>query len=233
MVSLVASLFVVAAPLVMIYTPTGDSDNSYPSTRLPSAEYSSKIPAALWVGDSFTAGFGSDRRNPSYPIVVSQRLGWVACLDAQGGTGYLNPGKKNSPNFTPFKGRLASDIRTFRPDLVVIDGGRNDRWAKRDDLFAAARAYINSARRAWPQARIIVVLPTFLSRGLNVDAKDARDAIRSAALAEHVQSIDPLAWGLSGRTDEPGLVSPDGVHPSNRGQVLYSDVLTDALREFS
>ncbi|MBK7625578.1 MAG: SGNH/GDSL hydrolase family protein [Kineosporiaceae bacterium] len=144
---------------------------------------------------------------------MSRRLGWVASLDAQGGTGYLNAGRSNSPKFTPFKGRLASDVGQFRPDLVVIDGGRNDRWAKPDDLVAAARAYLRSVRQARPQARIIVVLPTFLSRRLNVEAEVTRVAIRSAAVAEQVAIVDPLAAGIADRADEPGLVSSDGVHP--------------------
>ena len=191
------------------------------------------VPAALWIGDSFTAGIGGSRAGRPYPGVVSARLGWVSLVDAEGGTGYINDGRANEASFAPFSGRLADDVRRYRPDIVIVDGGRNDRWSTEQDLTKAVTSYLSAVHAAWPQARLVVILPSFLTSKLDADLRDVRLYIRQAAERQGAFVVDPARLGWLSSEPKQVLVSADGVHPNDAGHTWYAAQLTNALRELA
>ena len=219
------------------------------------------VPAALWIGDSFTAGIGGSRAGRPYPGVVSARIGWVSLVDAEGGTGYINDGRANEASFAPFSGRLADDVRRYRPDIVIVDGGRNDRWSTEQDLTKAVTSYLSAVHAAWPQARLVVILPSFLTSKLDADLRDVRlyirqawaefgsagtgwllragrqptlrTYIRQAAERQGAFVVDPARLGWLSSEPKQVLVSADGVHPNDAGHTWYAAQLTNALRELA
>lgn len=55
-------------------------------------------PAALWIGDSYTAATGAPTVGQGEAALTSKALGWDYAIDAEGGTGFLDPGVDGSGN---------------------------------------------------------------------------------------------------------------------------------------
>jgi lysophospholipase L1-like esterase len=184
--------------------------------------------SVLWVGDSYTAGIGATGRK-GYPLAVCDRLRWDCVLDAQGGTGYLADGHNNSDTFTPFLARLDADRARVTPDLVLVDGGRNDERQPPAQVAAAATGYAAGLRAAYPKARIVFVAPTFMHPQTPDEARIAQ-LLKGLAGAEHGWVIDPgaLGWITSDAQGRP-LLAADRVHPNDAGHAYLADRLIQAL----
>ena len=186
---------------------------------------------ALWVGDSFTRGEGADvPEEQTYPYLVSARLGWQCHVDAQNGTGFVNDGFLAGPGLAPLIDRLPGTAQQVRADVVIVDAGRNDCIAADSAVHAAVTRYLTALREAYPRARLIVVLPTLLSRWQPPEYRHVAAVLRDAGPAFGADVVDPAsAPGFA----EPGagaaLVCIDGFHPSAAGQAHYADVLTQLL----
>lgn len=191
-------------------------------------------PMALFIGDSYLAGNGPAEL--SYGCEAALRMGWLCRLASMGGTGYVSGGPANrwvvdqytgkTTSFIERVGRLASQ---YDPDIVVLDGGRNDKLAPPDVVFQAMVATIAEVRRTWPAAQVIVLRPRFL-----VDPDDdlgyddpfiAR--LKSNPAASGVVVLDPI--GSLSDTDTSGLVGPDGINPNRRGESRLTEVLYNSL----
>ena len=98
-------------------------------------------PSVLFIGDSYTAGKGPAEM--SYGCMAAVRMGWLCKLSAVGGTGYVSGGPANrwvDPNIgksTSFSERIPHLAAKYDPAVVVLDGGRNDEFPQRKDVFAA------------------------------------------------------------------------------------------------
>jgi hypothetical protein len=111
--------------------------------------------AALWVGDSFTAGEGAlVPAALTYPHLESSRLGWACHVDAQNGTGFVSDGHPASPDCAPLIHRLPDDVRRYTADVVIVDAGRNDVDASIPRLQAAILEYLTAVRTAYPAAPV-------------------------------------------------------------------------------
>jgi len=190
------------------------------------------VMTALWVGDSFTRGEGADvPAAQTYPYLVSAELGWRCHVDAQNGTGFCNDGYLAGPGLAPLIDRLADTTRRVQADLVIVDAGRNDGMAPEAELRAAITRYFAALRAAYPQARLVVVLPTLLDTTQPWEYRQVATVLRAVGLEHHAAVVDPsTVEGFA----EPGaagaLVCFDGFHPSAAGQAHYADVLTELLR---
>lgn len=187
----------------------------------------------LWVGDSFTAGEGAGvPPRLTYPHVVGERLGWTCHVDAQAGTGFVNDGFAASPEFAPLVRRLPDDVRLFAADVVVVDAGRNDIDAGPTVLERAVDDYLSALRAAYPQAAVVLVLPSLVAAGQPPEYVRVADVLRRAAEAHGARTVDPAAAGaFDGAGPADALVCADGFHPSARGQARYAEVLEPLLRQ--
>jgi lysophospholipase L1-like esterase len=186
-------------------------------------------PAVLWVGDSYAAGVGSSK-GVGYPELVCARLTWDCTVDAQGGTGFVANGHNNSPDFVPFVDRLEEDAARVTPDLVLIDGGRNDEREPPMTLVTAASAYVAQLRATYPEARFVFVVPTFLKPQTVNEARIGR-VLAQLADQQNGELIDPggLEWVRS-EAQGRSLIARDGVHPNDAGHAFVADRLVDALK---
>lgn len=119
---------------------------------------------SAWViGDSLTAGTGAEP-GKGYAERMADLLNWDLHIDAYGGSGYTGVGVQE-PGATEivdnsFPTRL-DELIEAAPDVVVIAGGRNDRYSQVEDVGPVARDYLEAIREALPDTKI-VVLSAFL-----------------------------------------------------------------------
>ncbi|MFC8038910.1 SGNH/GDSL hydrolase family protein [Paenarthrobacter sp. NPDC057355] len=193
-----------------------------PNTEIP------PIPMALWVGDSYTEGTGVREAGQAYPSVTSRSLGYMPIIDAQGGTGFVNDGKKNVATNVPMADRLQKTSAT--PKLVVIDGGRNDGVADFNTVVKpAVTSYLDAVKAKWPDATIVLIVPYYIEgKGVfraftNFYAEEAK---RIGALV-----IDPMAEGWFNGMNTAPLIYTDKIHPNEAGHKLLAEKFTARLKE--
>jgi lysophospholipase L1-like esterase len=191
-------------------------------------------PSVLFIGDSYTAGNGLKELSPS--CIAARKMGWLCELSAVPGTGYISGGPANRFTVDPYVGESTSFVeripklaQIYEPDVVVLDGGRNDLFPPQADVFKAMVATIGEARRAWPTATLVLVRPRFLKKpeddlGFG-DAFIARLMTQPGVAGTVV--IDPISWFTGQSTS--GMLSGDGTHPNQRGEQELADALVDSL----
>jgi lysophospholipase L1-like esterase len=191
-------------------------------------------PSVLFIGDSYTGGSGLAEMSPS--CVAATRMGWLCELSAVPGTGYISGGPANRFTVDPYIGESTSLIERipglaeiYQPDVVILDGGRNDLFPPPDDVFKAMAATVGEARRAWPAATLVFVRPRFLEHpedNLGFDDDFIAHLSRQPG-AEGLVVLDPISWLVN--TDTSGMLSSDGIHPNQLGEQKLATALVDSL----
>jgi len=171
---------------------------------------------AVWVGDSYAAGFPVGAEN-GYACLVGADLDWRVTLDAQGSTGFLGDGSSVNFWYEPAPARLAATAEAApEAETVVVDLGRNDYTFAPAEVEQAAIGYLRDVRGQWPEARLVVILP-WLPDGSTPAALG--EALERAASTVGAETIAPR--------EEWATVSTvaDGVHPDREGyRMLASDL---------
>jgi hypothetical protein len=125
-----------------------------------------KAPSALRlmvVGDSFGAG-----QSATGPVTIWNTPGYIHKLGdllqiedlwsrSIGGTGYLAQG--TSGTAPTFRGRLATDVTPYNPDVVVFQGSINDYNKATSDLTTEIQALHAATKAAMPNVKIIATSP--------------------------------------------------------------------------
>ncbi len=186
-------------------------------------------PIAAFIGDSYTAGAGSQEGGFVRLVAADQK--WTARNLGRGGTGFTT-----EPNQDPAVAQLACSqdycesypemipaAAAVSPDVVVVSGGRNSVGRDPEELRTAIDSFFDELRAALPDARVIVTSPVW-------DDEPAPDALSDIARweaeaaasigAEYVEIGQPLEG-------KPELLSGDGIHPNDEGHdALASAILT-------
>jgi lysophospholipase L1-like esterase len=189
-------------------------------------------PSVLYIGDSYTLGNGSAEM--SYACMVAVRMGWYCHLSALPGTGFISGGPANRfvidrylGTSTSFIERIPHLAAVYQPDVLFLDGGRNDLLAPVEDVFLAMRATINEATQVWPTATIIVIRPRFLKRPSDDLGFDDAFFERLQPTAPKVVVLDPLK--KLAHTDTSAMVGKDEIHPNRQGELAIASALTESL----
>jgi lysophospholipase L1-like esterase len=170
---------------------------------------------ALIVGDSYTAARGSWARQ------ACDVLGWICNVDAQGGTGYVANGHENSERFAPYIGRLPYARETFKADVVIVTGGRND--LQRPGHDAAIHHYFASLRNSFPRARLVAMSPFWQTTDAPPEVEQIRRAVKAAGADVGATWIDTDGWL------NDGLLGPDYVHPNEAGHARIATLAARRL----
>lgn len=192
----------------------------------PSVTPSVRQPAAVFIGDAYTAGVGSD--GTRWTTLVADRLGWTEVNLAHAGTGYLTSatGAKATAacgqDRCPAYGEVVPDAVAASPDVVVISGGRID--ATRDVTNAAATLFTNLRTKA-PEARVVVLSPLWDDAAAPSYLTTEAKAVQKSAQKAGVEYVD-IGQPLTGRTD---LMTSDGVYPNAAGHRAIADVVAAKL----
>jgi len=112
-------------------------------------------PRVVYVGDSFCEGSGATFPGSAIPQRVFENLGWNNYIAAGvGGTGLLATFGTSSN----YRGRFASDVLPFTPDIVILQGSTNDAAGgfTAAQMAAECGAAITALRAALPNVVPIV-----------------------------------------------------------------------------
>jgi lysophospholipase L1-like esterase len=188
-------------------------------------------PTLLVVGDSYAGGV--DPRTVNYPQLVADKMGWNLALDAQGGTGFVHGVDDASPPHRPFIDRLDRDAATYQyhVDYVLIDGGRNDLGESPERVVAAADEYIKNVHSHWPNAKFIIMLPSYATPDVPANQPAVAEGLRRAAESIGAYVIDPVAQRWYRDVDVKPLLWHDGIHLNGDGETYYADKITENLKQ--
>lgn len=226
----VRTLAVVLALLLAVTVTTDlwhDESESAGGPMTPIRQDDPDAPDALWIGDSYTVGYGSAGPAAGYACLASDRLGWTCRLDAQSGTGFVNAGHHTNQAYVPLGDRLEGTADAFDPDLVVIDAGRNDRDATMPAFRHAAVSYLDRARSAFPDARFVVVLP-FLLGDTGAEYGTIDRVLRNAAEQIDAAVLDTTTRGWARMVGS--LATMDEIHPTAASHAAIADRFVGDLR---
>ena len=198
-----------------------------PPTTTPSHPPQSR---AVFIGDSYTQGFGASTEALKWTSLVAEAKNWEEVNLGLGGTGYVATsgvkgcGQVYCANFR----EVAEEAAAEDPDIVVVAGGRNDLV-----IFASDRARVTTAmsqtftrlRKDLPRARIIAVGPAApgpVDKTVrNFDASVNEIARRSDAT--FISLIEPQSVITS------SMVLDDGVHVNDEGHEAIAQRVLAAL----
>ncbi|MDF1605403.1 GDSL-type esterase/lipase family protein [Nocardioides sp. YIM 152315] len=136
--------------------------------------------------------------------------------------------------------RIAGEVRTYRPDVVVLELGFNDATTR--GAWRIARDTATLLKRIWsvePDTRVIVgeIPSSGREQGVNIKAsrKNARTAYANEVIARkigrdrrvaiaHLRTSAAHPW-------DPQLYTFDNVHPNPTGETLFAESFSLAFAE--
>ena len=188
-------------------------------------------PSVLFVGDSFTAGAGLQDEQ-AYPALVARNARWDVHLDAEGGTGFVTDAQGTGNGDTSrLIDRLAEDGRRLPTvDLLIVDAGRNDLDLPTEEIADAVSEYLTAARKQWPNAKIVAMLPCYMSSGAYDKYPELLGNVKASLSAVSGTLVDPIAEGWYADADLKSMLSSDKVHPNSRGSAYIAERLIASLR---
>jgi lysophospholipase L1-like esterase len=201
---------------------------SYTPAPLFESQTPQKQTTVAFIGDSYTAGTGASDKAHRWSSLVSKDLGWQESNLALGGTGYVTTAGKDGCglDFCPAYTGVAADVVKAKPDVVIVSGGRNDRWKSADEVSAAADKLFNDLRSGLPDAKIYVDAPIWDDDPAPAPMAQIKSAVIAAA-AKHGVTVLDIGEPLAGRAD---AVVKDGVHPNDTGHALIAKAVEGALK---
>src|SRR5689334_10283211 len=109
---------------------------------------------ALFFGDSIMNGTGAKPVRPVMARVAARALGWDVTVDAFGGTGYTTGGTRGRPYLERLK---RPGVLTPSYDVVLLEGGTNDRKADLETMHARTTETVEYVRSRLPEAQIVLM----------------------------------------------------------------------------
>ncbi|MDT7537088.1 MAG: hypothetical protein QOI82_673 [Actinomycetota bacterium] len=199
---------------------------------LPAATSNANAPStgrvrALFFGDSLMHGTGARPTRPIMARVAARQLGWDITVNAFGGTGYTTGGSRG----TPYLDRLSKPGVLSTPyDVVLIEGGTNDKAADPATMRSRTAATISYVRSRLPTAKI-VLMGAYNPPGRRYDARRVTmDAvIRAVAVEQSLPYFSPIS-GHWTKGQGARFLCSDGLHPSTYGYGVMGARLVRALR---
>ncbi|MFF0816072.1 SGNH/GDSL hydrolase family protein [Rhodococcus sp. NPDC003318] len=228
---------------VIVLAPDGASDRVARTTAGTGIGSAATAPArsdatmsALFIGDSYTKS--SRLVELSYACRAAVQMRWACDVSAVPGTGYVSGGAANRfplagepGSSTSIPERIPTLAMEYTPDVVVLDGGRNDLFPPAEDVGKSMASALGEARRHWPDATLVFLRPRYLvnpSDDLGFD-DEFMARLKADPAAAGVVFLDPIADSFAG-TDTSALLGPDGRHPNALGEQRLADALVTALR---
>ncbi|WP_170854050.1 SGNH/GDSL hydrolase family protein [Microlunatus flavus] len=189
-------------------------------------------PKVLLLGDSYTKGIGASTRTKGYAYQVAEPLGWDLTVDGKSGTGYIDPSADGADTFAERMWNHPHGAADVPYDLVVIQGGSNDRKYTQAEVAGRINLTIRTSRRLWPQAQIILMGP--INPWANVaEYAMVNDKLTTAAAANGILSIDPIGeqWFVPG--DGQQYANLENGHPNDAGHELMARRFVADVKKFS
>lgn len=182
-------------------------------------------PAVLVVGDGYAAGNQMGGRGAAgWPALVAQRTGAELVLAAVPQAGYASVGISGQTFVT-----LVEEAPVTDAAVTVLFGSRNDGDEDLATVTKNVTRAVGLVRQRAPESVLVVVGPAWSSAAVPASLLAVRDAVQAAALAQGATFVDPLAEGWFAQ--QSGLISADGVSPTDGGHGYLADQLTPVVQQ--
>lgn len=230
---LVVVLAVVTVALVAYAVRSGGTSRpesagaSSPASSSPSTSVEPPVPTMLVIGDSAAAGTGASARRTAWVGRVTTGIGWNVVNRSVQGAGYVartnGVGSCTRPKCPSFAALLARS-KGQQVDVVLVAGGRDDVLVT-DDTTAATRALFAAIRKAFPEAKIVALSPSYdtiftpASAALTADVKAAVTRVGGT----YADIGRPLA-------DHAERIAADGTSPNDMGHRAIARAVLNRLR---
>ncbi|MEV6176142.1 SGNH/GDSL hydrolase family protein [Streptomyces sp. NPDC052016] len=175
------------------------------------------------LGDSIAGGSAQGGKGPhGWPSLVAKQLGLTLRLDGKGGTGYTTGGRQKGGR--PYPQRV-KDAVAAKPDVVIVEGSRNDGGPTK--TRAAAADTLRRLRAGLPRARILVVGPIY-SYPKPIGSHPIDEAVSAAAAQLGIRYVSAVRRGwFTGSAHR--FIGSDGVHPTNAGHAYLAQRIRPEL----
>jgi acyl-CoA thioesterase-1 len=175
-------------------------------------------PLVVFLGDSLTEGYGVSLAE-AYPALLARELA------RRGRPIRARNAGRSGDTVAQGGARLAAVLRE-RPDVVVVALGINDalRGASAEEAERELRRIVAAARAAGARVLLVGTRPP--------PALATPQARLFSGIYARVASDERLAFVpdlLAGASGTPGLMLPDGLHPSAAGQRRMAETVRPVL----
>lgn len=179
------------------------------------------------IGDSYVggSGMGGNGVNNWTSLIVGE-LPEPDKIEmyksGMGGSGYVTRGPTRKIFSEAIPGLLGA-----KSDVVVFFGSINDRGESPEMVGASAAATYAEAKKAAPNAKLLVIGPAWTSDNVPSEMLAIRDALHTAALEAGATWVDPIAeqWFF----DRAALIGSDKTHPTNEGHAYMEQKILPYL----
>jgi lysophospholipase L1-like esterase len=169
-------------------------------------------PLAAFIGDSYLGGGKVGRAQTAYGFKLAQQVRWDvrSVLSTRGG-GYVRSGSRG----TLIQMLEAQQFRGFRPDVVVVQAGINDRPYPLQQIARAEALLLSMIREMAPTARVVVLGVLSPTTVTTHDPKyqEINAALGGTATDSGASFLDPLYPLLV------YSVGRDRLHPTEKGHI--------------
>ncbi|MGZ5368874.1 SGNH/GDSL hydrolase family protein [Aeromicrobium sp.] len=187
-------------------------------------------PSIAVIGDSISARYNDDpgSARQAWWSVVGRHYEAPVTIFAESGSGYVRPG--GLCDGTRFGDRLA-DVVESDPQVVIVEGGRND-WAYCNDLEitqasnaslkASVDRFLTELQRSLdPRTTIYVLGPPWGTVNASEQSR-VTSIIESSARRHYMRFIDTQGVFDGARTI-------DGTHPNRAGSLALGDRVVEGI----
>lgn len=188
-------------------------------------------PRLLVISDSIAGGPAP--ATVLYPDVIGDTMQWDVSIDAVGARGFLPTDLSNIGVKTivpPFIEQLDDNVRNFRADVIIVDGGRNDLGKNPVDFAAAYDDYMTKLRAAFPRAKVMALVPSYISPQKASLYEPNSAAVRRSAAKIGAHVLDPYAERWYVGVDLAKIRWPDAIHLNDEGARFYAAKVIDGMR---
>jgi lysophospholipase L1-like esterase len=211
-----------------------------PVATVPAAAVATAVPAptrillpahprAFFFGDSWTAGKSASAGN-GYARVVGRALGWTITVPPAGsGTGYVHTYAPERPIY-PVR---AAALAPIHADIIVLQGGLNDRPGPLTHFSAAVRQTVKTLRQKSGNAPIVMLGPAPFTGTPSTALKtiDAQEAAVAKLLG--IRYISPLKQRWINTANVSRVIDPKTQHPSTTGHAYFGGRVAQALQSLT
>lgn len=235
LVAVLVGLTLAVAAAAILRTPAGAKTSAPTPGATPStsAAADSGTKTAVFVGDAYTVGTGSNG-NTGFVDSVAKQLGWQAVNVSVPGAGYIVRGDTDKAtaqaqcdqDYCRDYNELIGDIVAANPDVVVVSGGRVNVNDKTADLALAIPAFYVDLRAALPDATIYAVSPIW-------DDTQPPDAL--STIGDDVNRSVTAVGGTYLNIGQPLVNHPDllvagTVYPNDQGYSAIAAAIVQQIR---